>query len=268
MELIGRTTQKLFVKAIHFWSVLFLVNCLWYVDVLWLDPVSPVLNHQLGPINWLVSLSRWLPDYFWYALPILCIALSLLSVFSRISMWRSAAIWTLYVVLVSRGWMIGTGGHQLIAILLLWAIPLSIGDRRFAGVRQFASWAVRMQLVLGYCTTSLFKLTGTDWLQGKALEILSDDPTFRFAWFADHGVLAEVLTYAALAFQITFPILIWFKPLRIGILSVGVLFHLSTGYFIEIPDMALAFIAAYAIWLPESVVKNLGQRFPRVASSL
>lgn len=115
----------------------------------------------------------------------------------------------------------------------------------------------RLQLVLAYTATTIHKLLGSDWTDGNAISILSGDPTFHFDIFGNNPFIAEISTYGALVFQMAFPVFVFIPKLRIWVLGVGVVFHLTTGFLIEIPDMALAFIASYAIWLPENYVQKI-----------
>ncbi len=251
--------QKLFVRALHLWTALFLSYCLTVSGKLWFDPVSPRLQFSGGPISWLVDLAYSMPLGFWIALPFCGIAAAGYSALRKPMVWTSVLIWGAYVILIARGWMVSTGGQQLVAIMLLWCIPLSLRQNEHVRIRQFASWAARLQLVLVYLSTFLHKLQGEDWLSGKALSVLASDPTFHLGFLQELPTLAIILTYVSLGFQLFFVVGIWFKAIRNAVLLIGVCFHLGTAYAVEIPDMALAFMACYTIWMSERTLAKLGQ---------
>jgi hypothetical protein len=252
MQMIGGSVTVLFVRVMHLWLAGFLLSCYPVFGKLWIDPVSPALSFPAGPISLLVDLSDSMPSGFWMLLPLIGVVIALLSAFGRVNVWFSIVIWAIYVVLVSRGWMGSTGGQQLMAIMLLWSVPLSMRSHQRPLIVQAAAWAARMQLVLIYLSTFLHKLQGTDWLTGKAVGILASDPTFNLGWIQGFPAVAEILTYLGLVFQLGFAVGVWIPRMRIWVLLTGVLFHLFTAVAIEIPDMAFAFILSYTIWLSES----------------
>jgi ABC-type amino acid transport system permease subunit len=49
-------------------------------------------------------------------------------------------------------------------------------------------------------------------------------------------------------------------------MAFGIAFHLGTAVFIGIPQMGLAFIACYAVWLDEDVAERLWARLPDFTS--
>ena len=54
-----------------------------------------------------------------------------------------------------------------------------------------------------------------------------------------------------------FPFAVWWVPTRRLFLIIGTAFHLATAIFMGIPQMGLAFIACYAIWLDEATALRL-----------
>jgi hypothetical protein len=149
------------------------------------------------------------------------------------------------------------------ANVFLWSIPLAM---RGARARFLGLWAIRLQVLLAYAVTAAHKLTGTHWLDGSALAIAATDAAFGPSWMADAPMLARLGTWAVLAFQVTFPIALWFGRLRPAWLVAGVLFHAATAVWMDIPEMGLAFIACYAIWLDDAGAARIAGGFSRLGT--
>lgn len=222
----------------------------------WLPPGSlKHLTHALPqlPDAWQASLLLILP----WAI----IVLAAVELWRPTRWWRAALIWWLYVNVMNTGWLSGSGGQQLMANMLFWNILLSLRpaescDGRFGTwIRSHAPpaafWIIRMQLLLAYLATGFHKLTGTHWLDGTAMGIVATDSAFGPAWMAGYPALSHVATWAVLVFQLTFPVAVWFRVLRLPWMAFGVLFHLATAIWMDIPEMGLAFIACYPIWLDD-----------------
>lgn len=256
--IIGSGIRHLFVRAMHLWVFGFLLACLPLSEDLWIDPVSPPLEFVAGPIDWMMRLAQEMPTAGWYVMVSMVLITTLLSVLKGPRTIWSFIIWAGYAILISRGWMVSTGGQQLIAIMLLLSIPMSVRSSRLQLLSLSAAWAARMQLVLAYLSTFLHKLQGEDWVRGEALTVLSTDPTFHYWWLEDSPMMAAVLTYTGLVFQLFFPVGIWFRRTRIPVIMLGVAFHSVNGIGIEIPDMSIAFILCYTIWLTEDDLDKVG----------
>lgn len=250
---IPEATVRLFQKAILLWVAV-------YTPTAWVgsDALDSMLRSPLylpsGPLTafthtLLLLPSEWtgiLASIIAYAL----IALCLHGLFRGPRWWTMALIWWGYINLMNVAWLAASGGQQLIANLLFWSILLAIPGAAFGSfVRASAFWIIRLQLILTYLATGLYKLQGTHWPDGSALGIVVTDPVFGPLWIAGFPLLAKGITWAVLAFQFTFPLAVWWRPTRLPWMLFGITFHLGTALWMGLPDMAFAFIAAYTIWL-------------------
>lgn len=259
---------KLFRMVIHLWVICFVLSALPAWEWLWDPAVSPALPAPPGPFGLVThAFSTWLPAVV-LSIPVV-LALCVRNLFRPARWWSALLIWVLYTNLMNRAWMAGSGGQQLIGNLLFWLIFLPDGSRPLAGVREVVGvssfWIVRLQLLLAYAATGLHKLTGTHWLDGTAMGIVATDPAYGPAWLADHPMLAALMTWAVLLFQLTFPVALWFRRVRVPWMVVGIVFHLGTALSLGIPEMAFAFIAAYPIWLSDDEAVRVARLFRRRA---
>ncbi|MEO8590494.1 MAG: HTTM domain-containing protein [Flavobacteriales bacterium] len=259
---------KLFRVAIHLWVIGFLLSALPEAEWLWEYPVSPALPTPPGPFVFFThAFTTWVPSgWTLIAVPVLLLV-CVRNLLRPARWWSALPVWMLYTSLMNHAWMAGSGGQQLISNLLFWLIlvpdrsrPLSPnGWRLVLGTSAF--WILRLQLLLAYAATGLHKLTGTHWLDGTALGIVATDPAYGPAWLVRAPAIAMTMTWAVLLFQLSFPIAVWFRRTRIPWMVIGVVFHLGTAISLGIPEMALAFISAYAIWLSDEEALRLLRRW-------
>jgi hypothetical protein len=67
--------------------------------------------------------------------------------------------------------------------------------------------------------------------------------SFYHAWVLHLG------TWLAMAFELLFPLLVWFKPFRYPLLLIGVLFHLTLEYALNIPLFQWDILSAYILFV-------------------
>ena len=158
-------------------------------------------------------------------------------------------VWLLFRVISHRMWLASNGGVQLMENVLLWLALMHV--RPGGAVSTMAFWSARLQLLLAYAAAAAHKFTGSAWLDGTAVGMVAADPLFNLGWLLHAPWLCTALTYAALLWMTTFPLAMWWRGTRRWWLLIGVVFHLSTAVFMGIPQMGLAFIACYAVWLDE-----------------
>lgn len=157
-------------------------------------------------------------------------------------------------------WTLGHGGMHLMAAMLILLVPLTMQS---AWVRAVGFWCARVQLVLVYAVTAVYKLLGNHWTGGTAVGVVAGDADFGGAWLIQMPGAVTLLTWSALGLQMAWPILIWWPRLRPLVLVGGVLFHLHTGWWIGVPEMGLAFVATYTIWTTntqaQAMLRTLGK---------
>ena len=248
---------RFFRVTVHLWVIGFVFSALPAAEFLWDHPVSPAFPAH-GPFAFFTqAFATWWPSGFALLAVPLLLLLCMRNLLRPARWWSALLVWVLYTSLMNRAWMAGSGGQQLIANLLFWLIflPADPGTRTLSApvsiLATAAFWIIRLQLILVYLATGLHKITGTLWLDGTAMGVVASDPAYGPGWLSDLPALATVMTYCVLAFQFLFPVAIWFARTRLPLLIIGVVFHLGTAIWIDIPEMGLAFIAAYPIWIGE-----------------
>jgi len=255
-----QSSVRLFRMAIHAWLIIHILISLPAAEWIWDQPISSSLLGPPGPFRYMThAFSSWLPGSF--ALPAVGVLflLSIRGLLRPSRWWSSALIWSLFTSLMNHAWLVGTGGHQLMANVLFWMIFLPNGSgATLSGRAIIASfketvavssfWIIRLQLLVAYGATAAQKLSGSQWLQGKAVGIVASDPDYGPAFLIGHDHLTMLLTYATLSFQLLFPLAMWWRQSRAVWMWIGLLFHVGSGICFGIMDMGLAFLAVYPIW--------------------
>lgn len=257
---------RFFQRAAVLWLLGFTLSALPSAERLWDIPVSPVWVPP-GPISSVThALCGEVPEFFAMLAVALLMVFAAWQFFSRARWWAWAIIWLAYVNLMNRAWMAGSGGQQLMANALFWSIFLAMRSER---ARFLGLWAIRLQLLLAYLATGLHKLSGTHWLDGTAMGIVATDQAFGPSWLASAPGLSSIISWSVLLFQLSFPIAIWFRTLRMPWMLFGIAFHLGTAIWMDIPEMGLAFVVCYAIWLDDEHIRRMPvlRRFAAGAST-
>jgi hypothetical protein len=124
-----------------------------------------------------------------------------------------------------------------------------------ATIQPRSPWAQRMiqfELALVYFATFCVKVKGAPWLQGTATYyVLHLDEFKRFpipSWLL-HPLMLKLESWSALALEFSLGVLIWVKELRYIILTLGLLFHLSLEYALNIPLFQWDILSAYVLFI-------------------
>jgi hypothetical protein len=117
-------------------------------------------------------------------------------------------------------------------------------------------WPARLlfvQLVFIYFCNGMHKIVGSDWLAGRSLYCVMGDLTltrWSCAEFALPYRLTQLLTWLVLGWEVLFPLLVCWRPLRIAALSLGVAFHLGIWISLELGLFAPYVLCLYLPLVP------------------
>ncbi len=255
-------TIRLFQRAVHLWLLGYMLSCLPMGEWLWDLPVSPPLPVPGFMGSLMNAFGTWLPDGFAMPAVALLVLFAAFGVFREQPRWMAFLTWMLFSSLVQRAWLASCGGLLLMNNVLLWMVLLRqhTSMRKTGFLSQLAFWMIRAQLLFTYLATGLHKLTGTSWLDGTAVGIVSSDPQFGPHWLASWPALSALVTWGLLAFQFGFPLAVWWRRSRYWAMAFGIAFPVGTAVFISIPQMGLAFIACYTVWLDEDGAERVWSR--------
>lgn len=119
-------------------------------------------------------------------------------------------------------------------------------------ISNFTFLFCKIQLSLIYVLSGFDKLTSSAWRSGDAIYSIANLEFF----FNPHVSIPTgkslhiLLAWIIILFELSFPVLIWFKRSRIYALIAGVIFHLAIIFVLSLPDFGLLMILIYTFFIP------------------
>lgn len=117
-------------------------------------------------------------------------------------------------------------------------------------------WPLRLlfvQLVLIYFMNGLYKVTSFDWLRGDSLHYVLGDLSLTRLSRTQVPIpllLTRLATWMVLAWELAFPVLVFFRQTRKAALLFGVLFHLGIFVTMELGGFVPYVLCLYVPLLP------------------
>jgi hypothetical protein len=250
-------------------ATLFLLHADW---IAWYGPnawvrLSTIRTMEPGPrLNLFTIIPQsdsWVRILFWFFLvSAVCLTIGLLT---RVN---SIIVFACLASIQQRNLLILHGGDTFLRVtgfFLMFApagAALSVDrliriwrGKEGVEIQPCRPWAQRMiqfELALLYFAGFCSKIEGGSWVQGTALYYVYHlDELQRFpipSWFF-HPIILRLGTWFALALEFSLGVLIWIKELRYPLLAVGVLFHLSLEYSLNIPMFQWDVLTAYILFV-------------------
>lgn len=188
-----------------------------------------------------------------YGLCVLAAICLVLGVFTQVAVvW----MWISVVILMSQNPMVANGEEQVLAVLLFFSVWLPLDSSftwrqlvdpdkrrqmfvRDAKVPVWSLKALQVHFVLIYLLSFPLKLnTGEAWIDGTAVyySIMAlNYPRFPgmeiFAWY--DAIVSKFLTYGTLFIEGVFPLVVWFRRLRVVSVLWMMALHFGLAVFFE-----------------------------------
>jgi Vitamin K-dependent gamma-carboxylase len=143
------------------------------------------------------------------------------------------------------------------------------GKENAAELRPRPPWAQRMiQLELSflYLISFWWKMKGGAWTEGSALYFifhLDEFQRFPIPQFLLRPAVLRVGSWLALAVEFLLGSAIWIKKFRYPLLVIGVLFHLSLEYAINVPLFQWDVLSAYVLFIDPADLQRLLTRLTK-----
>jgi hypothetical protein len=187
----------------------------------------------------------------------------------------SVATWLLVSSIQARNPEIAGGGDTVLRVLLFWGMWSDWGaayscDARHAGGRRRAASlpvvALQGQIVLLYAAAAISK-SGAAWLDGSA--VLDSVRTELFvrpplgSLLADQPNLARALSWATIAIEGAFPLLVVSgnRRARAAALGLGLALHLGIFATLRVGLFSLVLPVSYLVLVPPTWLDALERRF-------
>jgi hypothetical protein len=190
----------------------------------------------------------------------------------------AVATWALSVSFSNLNQTIENAGDTVRAITLFYLMLCPCGAawsvdarlRRRSGPVFVHPWPLRLlfiQMGLIYFCNGIHKVIGFDWPQGDSLYYVLGDwsiARWSYAEFRAPSWVTRPLTWLVLGWELSFPLLVLWRPIRRVALAVGVAFHVGIFLSLELGGFAPYMLCLYLPllpwerWLPDSAQAGQG----------
>jgi hypothetical protein len=186
--------------------------------------------------------------------------------FTRIS---TIVVWFTTINLQNRIYSTNTGGDLLLNILLFYLIFISDGknyrnielDKIKNVFDNFFSLLCKIQLVIVYFISSIYKVLSPEWLDGTALQRILFVNEYSLPFIINSinnfGLLLYFSTWIILAYQILFPIVLIKNNKTNYLLIIGVTLHLAIALVMGLFNFSLIMIISYVLFIPTKHLKKI-----------
>lgn len=203
--------------------------------------------------------------WFFIGLQLIFLTLGYFNIWARFS---AILIYFSTANLFIKGGLFFTGGEVIVNILLFYMIFMSKNKEKSPiqnMVNNTAYYALLIQVCILYFFSSFFKLYDQNWLDGMALQYVSEISFYSTGWFHDithlSSIISKVATYSVLLYQGLFPIVVWIKPIKIPFLIFGIILHLGIAFGMGIFSFGVIMIITYLLFLDSSHITKMTQLF-------
>lgn len=231
----------------------------WNTDKEWYEQASfAFLNILSHPAN---SSYTWLYQLFLGG-QILFLVLGILNKFPRIA---SVMVYFFTINLFHKGYLAFTGGEVLLNILLFYMLfihrlPEKDPLYRLQNLLNNTFFLIILiQICVVYFFSTLYKFLDPDWVSGNALMYISSIEGYTSGMlkllFEENPTVSWIGTWFALIYQISFPLLVWVKKIKVPFLIIGAVFHLMISFGMGIFSFGVIMIILYLFFLDLDQIK-------------
>ena len=182
----------------------------------------------------------------------------------------SIGIYLFTMNLFRKGIEIQNGGWHIVGLLLFFNLffiekkannPTNI----FYVCRNVAAnlsvWGAKVQIAILYLVAGFYKLQGELWLKGEAMYYIFQTDAYNHPLLQNQFFLNDITVFIAswfgLAYQLLFPLLIWFNPIKKPLLLAGVFFHLFIAFGMGLMDFGFAMLVSYSLFLYQPTAEKI-----------
>ena len=124
----------------------------------------------------------------------------------------------------------------------------------------YSTIGIMIQICIIYFFSGLHKLEGETWRNGTALYYIlnSNDfsPSLLNIYISKSIFIIKFLTWFTIFFQLSFPILIWFKKTKKVYIILGIFLHLGIFILMKIDNFSFVLISCYSVFLSNKFFRN------------
>lgn len=238
----------------------------------WNTNIPFLKQGSYGLVNFLSHPAMSAYDWMYMVFIIGQLVFLTLGLLRKLPILSSIMIYFFTVNLFLKGYLAFTGGEVLVNLVLFYLIFIQKSKSKtgpFYDLQQVFSntfyWIILIQVCVLYFFSSFYKLFDYHWYEGSAIMYVSRiDVYSSFIFesiFSENLVLSMIVTYLTLAYQILFPILVWFKKIKIPFLVIGTLFHLGIAFGMGLFTFGAIMIIVYILFLNDNQIQKMKDLF-------
>lgn len=220
-----------------------------------------LIYHEIKFVNFIVSSVYVLNDHYSVSLGLVFIVLtailSIIGLLKKSNYLTNSLLWLVVTNLTNFLYPTLTAGDYLLCNLLFFNcffIPkestyLVLNDLKTA-MHNASLLAIKIQVCLAYFIAAYFKVTDASWLEGYAIYQTFQIPEFSNSFL--HSLpysFCFVLTYLTMIYQMSFSVLVWFRPFKIYLFSFGILQHLAIALGMGLFGFGIIMTICYILFL-------------------
>ncbi len=186
---------------------------------------------------------------------VLILGVSLVGIWGRYQRISSLLVYVLMLNLDNKAYVILDGGNNLVHLIGFYLIFIDTKNKKNSTsmvLTNLSSLMIKCQICFVYATAGLLKVMGPLWNKGIALYYTMGVPEFGnqeiFNFLSSYPAIVALLTLGTVAFQISFPYLIWNKKLKPLMVLIGSSLHLSIAIGMGLFMFGLAMCMSYSFF--------------------
>ncbi|MCE9530405.1 MAG: HTTM domain-containing protein [Planctomycetes bacterium] len=233
-----------------------------------------VFADRFAAPHWNWSLLHWLPKVRSASI---CLGVWIGASALLVLGWRprlmALFLWALSLSFYNTNFYLHNSGDRIRHFILLLLIlapsdaAWSIRRRpRVDGPVFVSAWPARLmliQMVLMYFMNGYYKLQGKMWWDGSIMHYVNHDLAWaRWSAVAIPYSVSQAMTWAALIWEVGFPLWILWRPTRVPALIFGVVFHVLTFFHLDIAAFPLYSLCLYVPLAPWERLRRRRQGKP------
>lgn len=130
---------------------------------------------------------------------------------------------------------------------------------------------IRLQLCLVYLMAGVGKFISQSWLKGEALFSILKTPSYSLPLVSQNikqGFLLRLFNYGTMFYQITWPVAVWIKNIRVLYFIAGILLHLSIAFIMGITTFGFTMMVGYIAFADPQNLKKTREFFRELVDKL
>jgi hypothetical protein len=235
--------------------------CVYLIQFQSLFSNERLIYHEVKHVNIVISSVYLLNDHYSVLLGVFFIILT--AIFSIIGLLKKSnyisniLLWIVVMNLTNFLYPTLTAGDYLLCNLLFFncffipkeSVNVTLNEIKTAIHNAFLI-AIKLQVCLAYFIAAYFKITDASWLEGYAIYQTFQIPEFSNSFLQSLPYsFCLVLTYLTMIYQLSFSVLVWFRPFKIYLFSFGVFQHLAIGLGMGLFGFGIIMTICYILFL-------------------